>query len=1648
MDGPAGPVFPNSIVPEALDAIWQKDVHEPGKATCPKCGLLRGYGTAGVVNLVKKHLDKEICKDTKKKQDKEPRKNGSLKAFFKEKAAPIATFLKSTVRAPSPIRGAGISAKKIPLPAETYPPPAAAKPDTPSSRVIQLLDHLRANVELLPSTIPDADVDNPLSEFAAEPTEYVSQGMPAGELWEALSPTFHRVFGYGMGSDERKRMVQRGSAGLDGTLRFLDYFIRERGLEGGMVELKIEQLIEAVQSVLQENDVPAPDVANTSRGSSPAPCSIIDLDAMDVDTDLPSETPVIDATPASRRPKKLPPCGGYIFPFKADQTASSDYPFRLHDTSSPPWEYSGNNDGVLTLRSINCVKLCKEGRSNCRACADLPKHPTLQGILQRAEEGIPESANYAFNPISGLIEHLRRKNGQIKQLRMRGFNAVKRIAAQTRSLTDHKRFVRAIGSRKVENVDRLVRVQLGRKQGIRGLLSTYDEAAKGVYQPKSFTEEEDLRGVLLWKLAGNRVADFAHRALGLPSRTTLRKRTTVPPIVPSPGRPQVSEVADNVKACFEGIADVLAAKKPKHAVLMFDEIATERRIRWDPRTNNFLGVCREHANKASLQFNGEKDLEELFRAKEEGKVHFAGEATVAAIGMLSEETRLYAACPVLISGDCKKESGREHLHSVLNPTINGVNSKQNLTGLCIVSVTSDGETRRGKAFIDLTFDHLLSDDSDIYDLLKDLEFMDFWVGEDDLTPDKDHKHMFKRGRNRLTRALGMKIFGVQITPAILRVHFQSAGLSSQHIHAILNPDDKQDVKLAFDLLKDIWSLPPAPADARPGFASAREAVRIIGSLFYHLLFPYVCVDLTLSEQLEHLSAAAHLLLLLYRDGQKDAIPTLLYTDIMIMIKNAYFCVAKAKVDDPTGKFWLILLGTDRLEELFGILRTMIGNDRNLDVLQLVERITGSTEVANILAMYPHWDRPPRRLQLPTLARDSSWRGDTTVANVTPLTCWNRGRRIIEQECPQLAKHFRALDASYNVNILSPLGELIVHKELDPDDNEDDDEEVAVAKSSVSPDLEDAAIDEDVLVDTAPVFTNFITVQDKPLRKTRALALMQKFGYNAKSTDRLKRVADVQRYSAKGDEHAGTVIESDAAYILVSEPIATLVRCEEKLFAGIGEVTDIQLDGKSLEQLSVDSLRERKVTVHFQILSLVPATDQDAPEGKHDWRSTGILRHVLSTPGRLVLPVDPAVSTRIPGKPYYLFESGVLRALGAQLLDEVTLGLNSHIPKCTPTPRFPYREPSGLACFVCEGESDLHGIEESDSHMCLKCTPPVVLDVTHPQTVLTHIGAHILHDSTVDRSTQPCGFCCRPFAICHFALKKTANGMTVKLDASKGCSNFVKKFNYGVAAKMRQDGSQYMALQSEGTPRTLSSPHSRFKIPRVMGADRIRSTAMRVVWEKLQAPRKKKTAKKPKATLAISAAHSSRLALIDEQDEVDSDESYFINDSPIQTPEPSDNEDDMLGQPMPSGGDNLERPADLSAERPPSPLEYFPEPDALRNHIIAAGFSAHPESDRRDSSASIDMPTGIAADRTDSGSTQQPSTAASDIPFPSQDPPLSVPSQTLLASIQPPNPAPPVLTDPGTRRSNRKRKERDGLEDLAAALEACICGSSAAPEDES
>jgi hypothetical protein len=676
---------------------------------------------------------------------------------------------------------------------------------------------------------------------------------------------------------------------------------------------------------------------------------------------------------------------------------------------------------------------------------------------------------------------------------------------------------------------------------------------------------------------------------------------------------------------------------------------------------------------------------------------------------LCEDNRIYPGRPVLVSGDCKRESGEEHAE-VIRTVLTGVNALQDKTKLRIVSIASDGETRRGLAFILLTFKTPLLRNSPIYPILSPLKFLNLHVGDDDLTCDKDWKHIFKRWRNLLLRQRGVVVNGVRITPDIIRDQFKSAGLSVEHIRSLFNPDDQQDVKMAFDMLKDIWSLPPSSTNSRRGFLEAREALCILGKLLYHMIFPYLCVDLSLSEQIEHLSAAAHLTMILYRLGGKDFIPTNLYIDLMIMIKNAVFCVAKAKIDNPDGEFWLILLGTDRLEELFGILRTMVGNDANLDILQLVSRLSGTTEVANILAKYPQWDRSPRRLKLPAISRESkeipdsadhikpaSWRGNVKLKDVSLQTSWNRGRRIIEQDCEGLKHILHELDNSEGIDILSPFGTLLFKVPLADDDIDESLEGPTVTSHNETGESRAHEMDMRVNVEDgfgAELSTNLETTacqrqfNSKVLingiekSKARALKEFAKYQQHASSTDRLKRVQAIPRFVNTEKTldshpiHSPEQYVDDTEKIVISDPISTLIRIENKFWLCLGEVNGLRIDGRPVDYVSFELLPEETVTVSYQMLGLRPATLADDPDGRHDWRTYRVGEQSFTVPGRLIQSVNPTTSKTHLSIPFYLLQSTVLVALTASLFQSLTMSDLKMVPKLAPTNEYPYRQGSG------------------------------------------------------------------------------------------------------------------------------------------------------------------------------------------------------------------------------------------------------------------------------------------------------------------------------------------------------------------------------------
>lgn len=320
-------------------------------------------------------------------------------------------------------------------------------------------------------------------------------------------------------------------------------------------------------------------------------------------------------------------CPGYRLIFPPGQQGHTSYPFALHTVLSLPWDYSVHNDGFFVV-SHSCKGMV-ERNGRCKQCDDLGKNEKLKNIIARYTDGVHENAQLVYHGIGGLIGVVRRKTLANDLLRVHRLNDLKKLVVQVGIVDMHKQMLFALSSQHIPRVDRVLRVGFRRGAGIHSMLELVKKAAAGTYHPKSFDEEDDLQALLFLRLGGARVADVAHRIFGTPSVSTIRTRTLVPQILTSPSFPMYYEIEHNVAACFEGVFDNLGVSM-LHGILMFDEIAIEKRPRWDDKSNRILGVCQEHGRDTSLEFISEEDLQTLWEELSCGKIHLAHEVRVDA----------------------------------------------------------------------------------------------------------------------------------------------------------------------------------------------------------------------------------------------------------------------------------------------------------------------------------------------------------------------------------------------------------------------------------------------------------------------------------------------------------------------------------------------------------------------------------------------------------------------------------------------------------------------------------------------------------------------------------------------------------------------------------------------------------------------------------------------------------------------------------------------------------------------------------------------------------------------------------------------------------------------------------------------------------
>ena len=102
----------------------------------------------------------------------------------------------------------------------------------------------------IPDNVPLATPAHRLNIFSADLHSCVARLEQGSEVdfeddWMLLNSMLKTAFGWGESEmrENVKEMLNRGEHGLDGFVQFFKYFVLQRGLEGTMIETKIDGLL-------------------------------------------------------------------------------------------------------------------------------------------------------------------------------------------------------------------------------------------------------------------------------------------------------------------------------------------------------------------------------------------------------------------------------------------------------------------------------------------------------------------------------------------------------------------------------------------------------------------------------------------------------------------------------------------------------------------------------------------------------------------------------------------------------------------------------------------------------------------------------------------------------------------------------------------------------------------------------------------------------------------------------------------------------------------------------------------------------------------------------------------------------------------------------------------------------------------------------------------------------------------------------------------------------------------------------------------------------------------------------------------------------------------------------------------------------------
>ena len=253
------------------------------------------------------------------------------------------------------------------------------------------------------------------------------------------------------------------------------------------------------------------------------------------------------------------------------------------------------------------------------------------GIRHRALDGADQNTPWSFLSAGQMVSSLRQKTLIINRLKLQALNAARKIGIRNRHLAAWKRLSMAIGREDIPRIRSLMATQQRAGASVFTILEKIDQAARRAYTPLGYEIADFQRAFLIYKLGGRAAANIAHKALGTPSIDAMKRHIMTAPLQSSSGFPTVGELESNLSICYPPHPQDISLGKPQRVqgmTMAVDELKVQERLRWDPRSNRILGVCREHGGclgASALEFRSIVQADAVLTGLKDKIIHFATE---------------------------------------------------------------------------------------------------------------------------------------------------------------------------------------------------------------------------------------------------------------------------------------------------------------------------------------------------------------------------------------------------------------------------------------------------------------------------------------------------------------------------------------------------------------------------------------------------------------------------------------------------------------------------------------------------------------------------------------------------------------------------------------------------------------------------------------------------------------------------------------------------------------------------------------------------------------------------------------------------------------------------------------------------------------